>query len=295
MEARMATLRTGLLMAGLTALFAVLGLFLAGEAGAIAALALAAAMNLFTWWNSDRMVLSMHGAEEVDGRTAPELVAMVRGLADRAGLPMPRVYLLASDQPNAFATGRNPQNAAVAVTRGLLRALPRPEVAGVIAHELAHIRNRDTLVMSVTATFAGAISLLASFALVFRAGDSRQNPLGLVGTLAMMILAPLAAMVVQMAVSRTREYEADRVGAEICGQPLWLAAALERIDGLSRRIDNVTAERHPASAHMFIVNPLHAFAHDRLFATHPSTASRVAALRQMAAGAPRRPTPGPWA
>ncbi|MCL4186122.1 MAG: zinc metalloprotease HtpX [Rhodobacteraceae bacterium] len=291
----MATVRTGLLMAGLTGLFAVLGLMLAGEAGAIAALLLAAAMNLFTWWNSDRMVLSMHGAEEVDGRTAPELVAMVRDLADRAGLPMPRVYLLASDQPNAFATGRNPQNAAVAVTRGLLRALPRTEVAGVIAHELAHVRNRDTLVMSVTATFAGAISLLANFALIFRAGDSRQNPLGLVGTLAMMVLAPLAAMLVQMAISRTREYEADRIGAEICGQPLWLAAALERIDGLSRRIDNVAAERHPASAHMFIVNPLHAFAHDRLFATHPATASRVAALRKMASGAPRRTTPGPWA
>lgn len=291
----MATVRTGLLMAGLTGLFAVVGLMLGGEAGAIAALLLAAAMNLFTWWNADRMVLAIHGAEEVGGRTAPELCAMVRDLADRAGLPVPRLYLLASDQPNAFATGRNPANAAIAVSRGLLRALPRPEVAAVIAHELAHIRNRDTLIMSVTATLAGAVALLANFALFFRSGDSRPNPLGLIGTLAMIVLAPFAAMLVQMAISRSREYEADRVGAEICGQPLWLAAALERIDGLARRIDNVAAERNPATAHMFIVNPLHAFAHDRLFATHPATADRVAALRRLAAALPQRSTTGPWA
>ncbi|MCC6305093.1 MAG: zinc metalloprotease HtpX [Rhodobacteraceae bacterium] len=291
----MAGLRTGLMMAGLTALVAVVGLMLAGEAGAVAALVLAAALNLSVWWNSDRVVLSLHGAEEVDGRTAPELCAMVRELALRAGLPVPRLYLLPSDQPNAFATGRNPQHAALAVTRGLLRALPRPEVAGVIAHELAHVRNRDTLLMTVTATFAGAISLIANFALFFRTGDDRQNPLGVVGALAMMILAPLAAMIVQMAISRTREYEADRVGAEICGQPLWLAAALERIEGLSRQTGNVAAERHPATAHLFIINPLHAFAHDRLFATHPATPDRVAALRRMAAAAPHPATPGPWA
>lgn len=291
----MASVRTGLLMAGLTALFAVAGLMLAGEAGAIAALLLAAAINLFTWWNADRMVLSMHGAEEVDGRTAPELCAMVRDLADRAGLPVPRLYLLASDQPNAFATGRNPANAAIAVSRGLLRALPRTEVAGVIAHELAHIRSRDTLIMSVTATFAGAIALIANFALFFRTGENRQNPLGLIGMLAMVILAPLGAMLVQMAISRSREFEADRVGAGICGQPLWLAAALQRIDGLARSTENVAAERYPATAPMFIVNPLHAFAHDRLFATHPATADRVAALRRLAETVPAHSTPGPWA
>ncbi len=280
-------------MAGLTALFATLGLLLGGEAGAILALAVAAAMNLWTWWNSDRMVLSMHGAREVDRRTAPELVDMVRDLAGRAGMPMPRVYILDTDQPNAFATGRDPANAAVAVTQGLLRALPREEVAGVIAHELAHIRNRDTLIMTVTATFAGAISLLANFALFFR-GDDRNNPLGILGTLALMILAPLAAVLVQMAISRTREYEADRLGAEICGQPLWLAAALQRIEALAQRIDNHAAERNPATAHMFIVNPLHMHAHDRLFATHPSTANRVAALRRMAGARPPQPPRGPW-
>jgi heat shock protein HtpX len=198
-------------------------------------------------------------------------------------------------QPNAFATGRNPDNAAVAVTAGLMRSLTRDELAGVVAHELAHIRNRDTLLMTVTATFAGAISMLANFALFF--GGRRDNPLGLIGTLAMMILAPLAAALVQMAISRTREYEADRVGAEICGQPLALASALERIAGGAARIDNMAAERNPATAHMFIINPLHAHAHDRLFATHPATENRVAALRAMAAEmgqAPAGVAPGPW-
>lgn len=289
----MALVRTGILMAGLTALFGAMGFLLGGETGALLALIVAAVMNLWTWWNSDRMVLSMHGAREVDSHSAPELVAMVRELAGRAGMPVPRVYILETDQPNAFATGRDPANAAVAVTRGLLRALPREEIAGVIAHELAHIRNRDTLIMTVTATFAGAISLLANFALFFRS-DDRNNPLGLIGTIALMILAPIAAMLVQMAISRTREYEADRVGAEICGQPLWLAAALQRIEALAQRIDNHAAERNPATAHMFIVNPLHMHAHDRLFATHPSTANRVAALQRMAAAAGRPAPRGPW-
>lgn len=292
----MAMLRTGILMAAMTALFMGMGWLLGGQGGMIVALLLAGGMNLFTWWNSDRMVLSLHGAREVDMRSAPELVGMVRELADRAGLPMPKVYILATDQPNAFATGRDPAHAAVAVTQGLMRALPREELAGVIAHELAHIRNRDTLIMTVTATFAGAISILANFALLFR-GNDRQNPLGVVGVIAMMILAPLAAMLVQMAISRTREYEADRVGAEICGQPLWLAAALQRIEALAARIDNPAAERNPATAHLFIINPLHMHAHDRLFATHPSTANRVAALRAMAAERPAaaRPMAGPAA
>jgi heat shock protein HtpX len=290
----MALVRTGILMAGLTALFGALGYLLGGTSGAMLALAVAAAMNLWTWWNSDRMVLAMHGAREVDARSAPELVAIVRELAGRAGMPVPRVYILETDQPNAFATGRDPAHAAVAVTRGLMRALSREEIAGVIAHELAHIRNRDTLIMTVTATFAGAISLLANFALFFR-GDDRNNPLGVIGTLALMILAPIAAMLVQMAISRTREYEADRLGAEIVGQPLWLASALERIEALAARIDNNAAERNPATAHMFIINPLHAHAHDRLFATHPSTANRVAALRKLAeATRPRAARRGPW-
>ncbi|MDT8856863.1 zinc metalloprotease HtpX [Paracoccaceae bacterium Fryx2] len=276
----MGYLRTGILMAALTALFMGLGALLGGSTGALIALVLAAAMNLFTWWNSDRAVLSMHGAQAVDERTAPDFVALVHRLADGAGMPRPRVYVIDTDQPNAFATGRNPENAAVAATTGLLRSLSPEELAGVIAHELAHIRNHDTLIMTVTATFAGAISMLANFALIF--GGDRDRPGGIVGTLLLMILAPLAAGLVQMAISRSREYEADRLGAEICGRPLWLASALGRIEAMAQRIDNPAAERNPASAHMFIINPLHAHARDRLFATHPATANRIAALQAMA-------------
>ncbi|QCP84768.1 zinc metalloprotease HtpX [Cereibacter sphaeroides] len=285
----MGYVRTGILMAVMTALFLGVGALIGGQSGAIIALVIAAGMNLFTFWNSDRAVLSMHGAHEVDPRAAPELYNMVRGLADRAGMPMPKLYLIETDQPNAFATGRNPENAAVAVTRGLLRALTPEEVAGVVAHELAHIRNRDTLLMTVTATFAGAISMLANFAFFFGGSSSEEGerPVGIVGTLALMFLAPMAAGLVQMAISRSREYEADRIGAEICGRPLWLASALGKIEGLAQRIDNVRAERNPATAHMFIVNPLHAMGHDRLFATHPNTANRIAALRAMAEGAPQ--------
>jgi heat shock protein HtpX len=295
-EGLMGYVRTGILMAAMTALVLGLGLLLGGQGGLVIALAIAAGMNLYALWNSDKAVLRQQGARAVDAATAPDLVGMVRDLARRADLPMPKVYVIDTPQPNAFATGRNPENAAVAVTAGLLRGLSRDEVAGVIAHELAHIRNRDTLLMTITATFAGAISMLANFALFF--GGNRNNPLGLIGTLAMMILAPLAAALVQMAISRTREYEADRVGAEICGQPLALASALERIAGGAARIDNMAAERNPASAHMFIINPLHAHAHDRLFATHPATENRVAALRAMAADMGQAPTGrarGPWA
>jgi heat shock protein HtpX len=276
----MAYAKTALLLAAMTALFLVAGFAIGGEGGALAALGVAAAMNLWVWWGSDKAVLRLHGAREVDATSAPELVAMVAHLSERAGLPMPKVYLIDTDQPNAFATGRNPENAAVAATTGLMRALSREEVAGVMAHELAHIRNRDTLIMTVTATFAGAISMLANFAFFF--GGNRDRPMGLAGTIALAILAPLAAVIVQMAVSRTREYAADRAGAEICGRPLWLADALGRIDALARRIDNPAAERAPATAHMFIINPLHAHAHDRLFATHPATANRIAALRALA-------------
>jgi heat shock protein HtpX len=211
---------------------------------------------------------------------------LVRQLAERAELPMPKVFVLETDQPNAFATGRNPENAAVAVTRGLMRNCDSEELAGVIAHELGHIKHRDTLIMTITATFAGAIGMIANFAMFF--GGNRNNGVGIVGTIAMMIVAPLAAALVQMAISRTREYEADRIGAEISGHPLWLASALEKLEIGSKRIDNREAEEHPATAHMFIVNPLHAHSVDGLFRTHPTTAERVARLRQMAG------TAGPW-
>jgi len=277
----------------MTALVGVLGLLLAGEAGLLIALVVAFAMNFFAYWNSDRAVLRMHGARPVDARSAPDLHSMTQELAARAKMPMPRLYIMETDQPNAFATGRNPDNAAVAVTRGLLRQMSREEVAGVVAHELAHIKNRDTLTMTITATLAGAISLLANFALFF--GGGRDRPMGLIGTLAMMILAPLAAGMVQMAISRTREYEADREGAAICGRADWLASALHKLGRLSGRIDNYTAERNPASAHMFIVNPLHMHGYDSLFATHPPIEKRIAALRALSAGPkPAHGASGPW-
>ena len=294
----MATARTALLMAAMTALFMGVGWLLAGMEGAWIALAVAAAMNLFSWWNSDKMVLRMHGARPVPPGDRSGLHAMTARLAREAGLPEPAVYLIDTPQPNAFATGRSPENAAVAVTAGLLQRLSAEEVAGVVAHELAHIRNRDTLLMTVTATFAGAISFLANFGLLF--GGRRDSPVGIVGVLAMMVLAPLAAVLVQTAISRTREFEADRVGAEICGRPDWLASALQKIAGAAARIDNHAAERNPASAHMFIVNPLHAHAVDGLFRTHPPTEARVAKLRAMGGRAPAAPrgqatARGPWA
>ncbi len=286
----MATARTFMLMAAMTALFLGVGWLIGGQVGMLLAFGFAAATNAFAYWNSDKLALRAHNAVEVDARSAPDLVAMVGALAGRAGLPMPRVYLIEADQPNAFATGRNPENAAVAATTGLLRALTRDEVEGVMAHELAHIRNRDTLLMTVTATFAGAISMLANFALFF--GGRREGGLGIVGALLMMILAPLAAALVQMAISRTREFEADRVGAEISGAPLALAGALRKIAVLAGRIDLNSAERNPATAPMFIMNPLHAHAHDSLFSTHPAPQNRIAALEAMAGGGSARP--GPW-
>jgi heat shock protein HtpX len=236
-------------------------------------------MNLWGWWNADKSVLRMTGAREVDEASAPDFVRLVHRLADGAGMPRPKVYVIESDQPNAFATGRNPENAAVAATTGLLRRLNAQEVAAVMAHELAHVRNRDTLIMTVTATFAGAIGMLANFAMFF--GRGRQG--GALAAIAVMIFAPLAAGLVQMAISRSREYEADKVGAAICGNPLWLASALKKIDAFAKGIDNDQAERNPAIAHMFIVNPLHAFKRDALFSTHPATANRVAALEALAA------------
>lgn len=275
-------IKTAMLIAFLTALFMGAGLLIGGRAGMLIALVVALGMNLFAYWNGDKMVLKMYGARQVDARTAPEFYRIVEQLTARAGLPMPRVFVIDSDQPNAFATGRNPQNAAVAASRGLLEALTPEEVAGVMAHELAHVEHRDTLTMTITATLAGAISMLANFGFFFGGSRGNNNPLGFVGVLAAMIVAPLAAMMVQMAVSRTREYEADRRGAEICGQPLWLASALGKIAGASRRIPNRSAERNPATAHMFIINPLSGQRMDGLFSTHPATENRIAALRELA-------------
>jgi heat shock protein HtpX len=279
----MSYLRTAILLAGLTALFMGVGFLIGGRGGAMIALLLAAAMNLFTYWNADKMVLSMHGAHEVDERTAPEFVHLVRELAGRAGLPMPRVYLMDNPQPNAFATGRNPENAAVAATTGLLNMLSREEIAGVMAHELAHIKHRDTLIMTITATIAGAISMIAQFGMFFGGNrDSNSGGMGVIGTIVMVILAPIAAMLVQMAISRTREYAADNMGARISGEPAWLASALAKIDNAAHQIENMPAEQHPATAHLFIINPLSGARMDNLFATHPATENRIAALEQLA-------------
>jgi heat shock protein HtpX len=282
----MSGLRTAILLAGLTALFMAVGYLLGGSDGALIAFLIAAVMNFFTYWNADRLVLSMHDAQEVDERTAPEFVHIVRGLANRAGLPMPRVYLMDNQQPNAFATGRNPNHAAVAATTGLLNMLSREEVAGVISHELAHIKRRDTLLMTITATIAGAISMLTQFGVFFGGGHRDSNGhggMGVIGTLLMIVQAPLAAMLVQMAISRTREYAADDMGARISGNPESLASALAKIDVAAHEIENVPAEQNPATAHLFIINPLSGERMDNLFSTHPSTGNRIAALQQLAA------------
>ncbi len=297
----MSYVKTAVLMAAMTALFMGLGYLLAGTGGMVIALVVAAGTNAFAWWNSDGMVLRMHNAHIVTRGDRFGLTQMVEELATRAQMPTPATYVINTDQPNAFATGRNPTNAAVAVTTGLMRSLTREELAGVIAHELAHIRNHDTAIMTVTATFAGAITMLANFAMFF--GGRRDNGIGFIGTIALVLLAPMAAALVQMAISRTREYAADRTGAEICGQPLALAAALKRIQDGAARIDNHAAERNPATAHMFIINPLHAYKHDNLFSTHPATEKRIAALVKMAedrqrfsgqATASQSSSSGPW-
>ncbi|WP_449042069.1 M48 family metalloprotease [Paracoccus sp. (in: a-proteobacteria)] len=279
-------LRTFLLMAAMTALLMGMGWLIGGQGGAILALLVAGAGNLWAWWNSDKAVLRQHGATPVTEAQAPELVGLVRQLASRAGLPMPAVYVLATDQPNAFATGRDPQHAAVAVTQGLLRILDRDELAGVIAHELAHIRHRDTLTMTVTATMAGAIAMLGNM-MLFMGNRERQG--GALGALLAMFLAPLAATLVQLAISRSREYVADRSGAEISGNPMALASALAKIANAAGRTVNIPAERNPASAALFIINPLGAMRMDRLFATHPSTQERIDLLAQMQPAGSRIP------
>lgn len=300
----MGTLRVGLLLAAMTGLFLAAGYLIGAEQGMFMAFLLALGMNAFAYWNSDKLVLRMYGAKPVNRATAPGLYGIVESLALRAELPMPRVFLIDNAQPNAFATGRDPAHAAVAATTGLLSLLNDREVAAVMAHELAHVKNRDTLIMTVTATLAGAIGMLANF-VFFIGGRSRNSPLGAFGGILVMILAPLAATLVQLAISRTREYGADAGGAAICGDPGALASALAKLEAGAHRVANNVAENNPATAHLFIVNPLSGRGADNLFATHPSTANRIARLRQLAGdteplqpaveiGSPISRRRGPW-
>ena len=275
-------------MAGLTGLFVAVGFLVGGPGGMMFAFLFAVATNFAAYWNADKLVLSLYRAQPVDEAGAPRLVHIVRELAEASQLPMPRVCIVQSEQPNAFATGRDPEHAALCVTSGLLARVSDEELAGVLAHELAHVKNRDTLTMTLTAAIAGAVSMLANFAFFF---GGRRGPLGLIGVLLVSLLAPIAAVLVQMTISRTREFEADRMGAEISGRPLWLASALAKIDPAAQATDNQEADANPATAHLFIVNPLHGgFA--GLFSSHPSTQERIARLRAMA-GASVKPS-GPW-
>ncbi|MGO4167061.1 zinc metalloprotease HtpX [Novosphingobium sp. YAF33] len=277
--------KTAMLLAALTALFMGLGYIFGGSGGAMIALVVAAGMNLFTFWNADSIVLRMHNAREVDERSAPEFYTLVAELARRARLPMPRVYLVESSNPNAFATGRDPEHAAVAATTGLLNMLDREEVAAVMAHELGHVRNRDTLIMTMVATIAGAISMIANFGLFFGGhlggGENRPNP---IAAMAAVFMAPFAAMIVQMAISRTREFGADKAGAEISGNPRALASALAKIAGPAQAVPSVASERNPAAAQLYIVPT----SVSDLFSTHPATEKRIAALMAMESAPVRR-------
>jgi heat shock protein HtpX len=296
--------KTGLLLAALTGIFVAMGGLIGGTTGMVIAFFVALAMNMFSLYQSDKLVLRAYGAEEVDERSGGEYYRIVRDLAQRAELPMPRVYVMHNPQPNAFATGRNPANAAVCASTGLLEMLSPEEVSGVMAHELAHVKNRDTLTMAVAATIGGAISMLAQY-LQFGAlfGGNRENSggIGWIGALVAMIVAPLAAMLVQMAVSRSREYVADHMGALICGNPMWLASALQKIDHYARGIRNEPAEAAPGTAHLFIINPLTGEGMDNLFSTHPNTENRIAALEKLAGELGSSPdlgrvaaSTGPW-
>jgi heat shock protein HtpX len=275
-------MKTAILMAAITALFMLLGRMLGGPSGMMLALVVALGMNVFSYWFSDKIVLKMYKAREVDDSTAPQFVAMVRELATNAGIPMPKVYLIDEDAPNAFATGRNPENAAVAATTGIIRVLSARELRGVMAHELAHVKHRDILISTISATMAGAIGMLANFATMFggRGGNGqRSNP---IAAIAVALLAPLAASLIQMAISRAREFEADRGGAEISGDPAALASALDKIHRFAQGLPMEAAERHPETAQMMIMNPLSAGGLRGLFSTHPPTEERVAALMAMA-------------
>lgn len=280
-------LKTAMLLALLTGILVAMGGVIGGQTGIVIAFVVALAMNVFSFWNSDKLVLKMFQGQEVDENASPEYYRMVRDLAAKAELPMPKIYILPQAQPNAFATGRSPEHSAVACSQGLMQVLNREELAGVIAHELAHIKNRDTLTMTVAATIGGAISMLAQwlqFSMFFGGSNNeRSGPLGMIGVIAVAILAPFAAMLVQMSISRSREYQADELGARICGNPIWLASALDKIAGRgARKIVNDTAENIPAAAHMFIVNPLTGRGVDNLFSTHPNTDNRIKALGELA-------------
>ena len=277
--------RTAVLLAAMMGLFLAVGYLLGGTGGMAIAFLIALASNAFAYWNADKIVLRMYNAVPVDETSAPALLRIVRQLSQNAGLPMPAVYVIENAQPNAFATGRSPEHAAVCATTGLLSMLSHEELAGVLSHELAHVKHRDTLTMTVTAAIAGAISMLANFAFFLPRGNDRDNSVGLIGALLLMVLAPLAAALVQMAISRGREFEADRGGVEISGRPLWLASALAKIERAAEGIANPQAEQNPATAHLFIVNPLHGRAFASLFSTHPSTEERIARLKEMAAHA----------
>lgn len=274
-------LKTSILFAGIIALFGVIGASIGGFQGMIIALLLGGAMNVWSYWNSAKMVLRMYNAQEVDEHSAPQLYNMVKELAEKAQLPMPKVYLIDEEQPNAFATGRNPENAAVAATTGIIRLLSARELRGVMAHELAHIKHRDILISTISATLAGAISSLANFAMFFSQRDEEGRPTNPVVGIVVSLIAPIAAMIIQMAISRAREFEADRGGAEICGDPKALADALTKIDHYARGIPMPTAEAHPATAQMMIMNPLSGGGLRGLFSTHPQTEERVRKLLAM--------------
>ncbi|HJV71829.1 zinc metalloprotease HtpX [Ideonella sp.] len=275
-------LKTAVLMAAITALFMTIGRLLGGQQGMVLALVIALGMNFFSYWFSDKLVLRMYNAQEVDAQSAPQFYRMIQDLAQRAQLPMPRVYLINEDAPNAFATGRNPDHAAVAATTGILRTLSERELRGVMAHELAHVRHRDILISTISATMAGAISMLANFAMIFGGRDDEGRPVNPIVSILVMILAPLAASLIQMAISRAREFEADRGGAEISGDPQALASALQKIHRIAQGVPLETAERHPETAQMMIMNPLSGGGIAGLFATHPSTEERVERLLEMA-------------
>jgi len=275
-------MKTAILMAAITALFMTIGRLLGGQQGMVLALVVALGMNVFSYWFSDKLVLRMYNAQEVDASSAPQFYGMVQDLAQRAGLPMPKVYLINEDAPNAFATGRNPSHAAVAATTGILRVLSERELRGVMAHELAHVKHRDILISTISATMAGAISMLANFGMMFGGRDSEGRPANPIVSIMVMFLAPLAASLIQMAISRAREFEADRGGAEISGDPAALASALQKIHRVAQGLPLETAERHPETAQMMIMNPLSAGGLRGLFSTHPATEERVERLLEMA-------------
>lgn len=274
-------LKTSILMAAILALFGVIGMLLGGAGGMLIALLLGGAMNIWAYWNSDKMVLKMYNAQEVDASSAPQFYIVVQELAGRAGLPMPRVYIIDEAQPNAFATGRNPENAAVAATSGILQLLSAAELRGVMAHELAHVKHRDILISTISATMAGAISALANFAMFFGGRDGDGRPANPIAGIMVALLAPLAASLIQMAISRSREFEADRGGAEICGDPGALASALDKMERYAHGLPMTAAEQHPETAQMMIINPLSGGGLQGLFSTHPATAERIVRLQAM--------------